>query len=104
MIPQSEQEIEQELKNKGKTGPRLTPALIDAQIVSEDYHVFEPTMTVCCLTLQNGFKVIGSSAAASPENFDAEIGRRIARDHAREQIWPLAGYALRQKLHDVANG
>lgn len=104
MIPQSEQEIEQQLKNKGKTGPRLTPALIDAQIVSEDYHVFEPTMTVCCLTLQNGFKVIGSSAAASPENFDAGIGRRIARDHARESVWQLEGYALRQRLYDIAGG
>lgn len=95
----SEQAIEAELQAKGKTAPRLTPAHIDAQIASEDYHVFPgTTLTVCCLKLRNGFCVTGESAAASPENFDEEIGRKIARDKAREKIWPLEGYMLRQAL------
>jgi hypothetical protein len=56
------------------------------------------TLTVCALTLRNGFHVVGESAAASPENFDAEIGKKIARDNARSKIWALEGYLLRSKL------
>lgn len=95
----SEQEIEQEIQDKGLNAPRLTPADIDAEIVSEMYHVFEgTTTTVCCLTLQNGFNVIGTSAAASLENFDEEIGKKLAKERAREQIWQLAGYELKSLL------
>ena len=95
----SEQEIEQEIQDKGLNAPRLTPDDIEAQIVSEQYHVFDgTTTTVCCLTLQNGFNVIGKSAAASPENFDVEIGKKLARTRAREQIWELEGYELRSIL------
>jgi len=97
-----EQAIEQEIQAKGLKAPRLTPADIDAAIASEDYHVFPgTTLTVCCLTLQNGFCVTGESAAASPENFDQAIGRKIARENARNKIWPLEGYLLRQALHDA---
>jgi hypothetical protein len=72
--------IESEIQRKGLNAPRLTPDAIDAQIVGEDYHRFPgTTMTVCCLTLANGFNVTGESAAASPSNFDEEIGRTIAR-------------------------
>ena len=95
----SEAAIEAELNTKGLNAPRLTPLLIDAQIVSENYHVFPgTTMTVCALTLRNGFIVIGESAAASPENFDEAIGRKIARDNARNKIWAFEGYALRNAL------
>lgn len=95
----SEASIEAELVTKGLNAPRLTSALIDAQIVSKSYHVFPgTTMTICALTLRNGFVVVGESAAASPENFDEAIGKRIARDNARNKIWALEGYALRNVL------
>jgi N4 Gp49/Sf6 Gp66 family protein len=55
-------------------------------------------LTVCALTLQNGFQVVGEAACASPENFNEEIGRRIARENARQKIWPLLGYVLRSAL------
>lgn len=55
-------------------------------------------LTFCVLVLRNGFTVTGESACASPENFDAEIGRKIARQNAEQKIWPLMGYALRTKL------
>lgn len=94
-----EHAIEQQIQDKGLNAPRLTPDHIDAQIVAEQFHVFEGTaLTVCALTLRNGFQVIGMSAAASPENFDAEIGRTISRKNAREQIWALEGYLLRDRL------
>lgn len=95
----TEQEIEKEIQEKNLNAPRLTPDLIDSVIQSEQYHVFEnTTLTVCCLTLKNGYNVTGESAAASPQNFDKEIGRKIARQNAREKIWALEGYLLKEKL------
>lgn len=98
----TELEIEQEIQDKGLNAPRLTPADIDNAIVGEDYYVFpKTTFTVCLLTLKNGFNVSGESAAASLENFDAEIGRKVAKDNARNKIWSLEGYLLKQKLFEA---
>jgi len=58
-------------------------------------------LTFCVLVLRNGFTVTGESACASAENFDAELGRKIARQQAVEKIWPLMGYGLRSKLAGV---
>lgn len=96
----NEKEIEQEIKDKGLTAPRVTPADLDAAIEAVDYHVFPRTMlTVCCLTLKNGFTVTGESACVSPANFNKELGEKIAFGHARDKIWPLLGYLLRDKLY-----
>jgi hypothetical protein len=98
-MSENEQAIEAEIRDKGLSAPRLSPEQIDAVITGEDYHVFPgTTVTVCCLRLKNGFAVIGESAAVSLENFDAEIGKKIARGNARDKIWALAGYALRERL------
>ena len=95
----TDQQVENEMQTKGLTAPRITPARIDEVIVSEDYHVFPgTTLTICCLTLANGYTVTGESACASPENFDREIGNKIARDNAKQKIWALEGYALRERL------
>jgi hypothetical protein len=102
-MSKDEAAIDAEIKSKGLNAPRLTPSHIDEQIVGEAYHVFPGTaLTVCALTLKNGFHVTGESASASPENFDAEIGRKIARDNARNKIWAFEGYALRNKLAGAA--
>ena len=98
-MSKDEQAVEAEIQAKGLNAPRLSPEKIDATISAEDYHVFPgTTVTVCCLTLRNGFAVVGESAAASAANFDAELGRKIARQNARDKIWALEGYALREKL------
>ena len=123
----SDQAIEQEIQAKGKTAARVTPADIEANIVSEHYftagdgyagalsiseefaekqdaeRVINPPeqldlLTFCVLVLRNGFTVTGESACASPENFDADIGRKVARQSAVQKIWPLMGYELRSKL------
>ena len=96
--------------------PRITPAAIEANITSEHYFTaadgvawlctdpqFDPPqaltlLTFCVLTLRNGFTVTGESACASPENFNAEIGRRVARENAVSKVWPLMGYELRSNL------
>lgn len=98
-MSKDEQAIESEIQSKGLNAPRLSPDAIDAVITGEDYHVFPgTTLTVCCLTLRNGFTVTGESACASPDNFDIGLGKKIARQNAREKIWALEGYALREKL------
>lgn len=90
---------EQEIQDKKLTAPRITPEHIGRCIVRAQYHQFPgTTVTVCALHLQNGFVVTGESACASPENFDPELGRRIAYDNAKEKIWMLEGYLLRERL------
>jgi hypothetical protein len=91
--------IEEEILLKGLTAPRITPEHIDACVINERYHVFEgTTTTVCLLELVNGFMVLGESACASVDNFDEEIGRKIAKDNAKDKIWMLEGYRLKQHL------
>lgn len=101
-MSKDEQAIETEIQSKGLNAPRLTPEHIDQTILSEAY-ITRPggtTMTICIMVLQNGYVVTGESAAASEANFDAEIGKKIARDNARNKIWALEGYLLRQKLYE----
>lgn len=118
--------IEQEIQARASVAPRVTPADIEAEIVSEHYftaadgyrsnpcydpngHPHEPLpapaplelLTFCVLVLRNGFTVTGESACASPENFDAEIGRKIALLNAVNKIWPLLGFRLRDRLASV---
>ena len=101
-------QIEQEIQAKGLTAPRITPDDIEANITSEFYFTAADglegatgrrpnsvragtalgLLTFCVLVLKNGFTVTGESACASPENFDAELGRKIARQNAVEKIWP----------------
>lgn len=116
-------QIESEIQAKGLTAPRVTPADIEAEIASEHYFTagqgmrmaFEEAglpakdlkyppldlLTFAVLVLKNGFTVTGESACASPENFDAQIGRKIARTNAVAKIWPLLGFRLRDQLSHV---
>ena len=97
----SEAAIETAIQEKGLNAPRITPAHIDSVIVSSSCHRLTDVLTVCVLTLRNGFTVTGESACASPENYNEEIGNRIAHQNAREKIWALEGYLLKQRLFDA---
>jgi len=102
MATANELTLEQEIQDKGLTAPRLTPDLIDSKITHEQYfHVDNTTVTICYLALENGFGVVGESAAVSLDNFDVEIGKKVAKDNAREKIWALEGYLLKQKLYEA---
>ena len=106
----TDQAIEQEIQAKGLTAPRVTPADIEANISGEYFFTAADAtkdcpqldalslLTFCVLVLKNGFTVTGESACASPENFDPEIGRKIARENAVNKIWPLEGYLLKEAL------
>lgn len=98
----NELNLEKEIQEKGLNEPRLTPALIDETIEKESYHRLTDVLTVCVLTLRNGFTVTGDSACASPENYNEEIGNKIARENARDKIWVLEGYLLKQKLYEAS--
>jgi hypothetical protein len=97
----SEQQLEQSIQEKGLTAPRLTPDLIASTIKKSEYHVFtDSCLTVCCLTLRNGFTVTGESACVSPANFNKETGEQVSYDNAYKKIWMLEGYLLKQKLFE----
>lgn len=97
----SDEQMEKKIQDKGLNAPRLNPDMIEAAIVGEDYYVFPgTTLTICKLDLANGYHVTGESAAVSLENFDKEIGQQIARDNAKQKIWALEGYLLKQKLSE----
>lgn len=96
----TEQQIEQEIQSKNLNAPRLTPDHIDSVIVDETYTNLPDGRTVICqLTLKNGYTIDGKSACVSKENFNQEIGNKIARQNAREKIWELEGYLLKEKLN-----
>lgn len=118
--------IEQQIQEKGLTAPRITPNQVENNIANEFYFTAEQgafgaachsadsetavsnvvfhnppalgLLTFCVLVLRNGYTVSGESACASPENFDAEIGRQIARKDAVSKVWALMGYELKSCL------
>ena len=118
--------IQEDIEARASVAPRVTPTDVEAEIVSEHYFtaydgrqgalVHETysgrerpagdgsdlipltLLTICVLVLRNGFTVTGESSCASPENFDADIGRRVARQNAVNKVWPLLGFRLRDRL------
>jgi hypothetical protein len=117
----TDEQTEQEIQAKGLTAARVTPADIEAEIVSAHFFIASDALqqertvhefpggtgwllgntqllTICVMQLRHGFTVTGESACASPENFDADIGRKIARQNAMAKIWPLLGFRLRDQL------
>lgn len=73
--------------------PRVTLEHIQSRVKDLAYYR-HGTLTICILTVDNGFKVVGQSAAASPENFNEELGRKFAKEDAMRHLWRLEGYLL----------
>lgn len=114
-------ELEQAIVKAGADkAPRITPSYIDdciascyfftaeegvagADLINKQVTTVNPSLkllTICILVLKNGFTVVGKSACASPENYNADIGKDIAWKDAKEQIWLLEGYLLKQNLYE----
>jgi hypothetical protein len=72
--------------------PRVTLESMEAKIVSTEYVVHDNILTLCVLKMRNGFYLVGESAPASPENFNAELGRKFAYENAIRQLWKLEGH------------
>ena len=114
----TDDEIEQEILDKGLTAPRVIKDDIQNSIVSEFYFTAADgilgesemgtrpagiadalkRLTFCVFVLRNGFTVTGQSACVSPDNFDAALGKKIAYKDAVDKIWVLEGYLLQEKL------
>ncbi len=117
---------EQEIQDRASVSPRVTSTVIEAEIAREFYFTASDgvlgasedafaridvdeghtaraleLLTFCVLVLRNGFTVTGESACANPQNFDAEIGRKIARQNAVNKVWPLLAFRLRDRLASV---
>lgn len=91
--------IEEMIQRKGLNAPRINPTIIESSIKDVYFHIApNTTLTFCVLTLKNGFQVTGESAAASLENFDKEIGEKIAKENAKNKIWSLMGFLLKDSL------
>lgn len=83
---------------------KLTEENINAKIATIKYdRIRGTTTTLCILTLQNGFVVVGKSACVDPAEFDHTLGESIALDDAVSKVWELEGYLLAQKIFDEAN-
>jgi len=116
----SDLEIEQLIVEKKLTAPRVTPDRIkeviddvqyftagdgaygyqtrDEMVDTATYPSALDLLTFCVITLKNGFTVTGESSCASPENYNQEIGQKIAYDNAVNKIWALEGYLLKERL------
>lgn len=121
--------LEQQIQAKGLTAPRVTPEDVEASIASEHYYTAEhgiegavsrgelwarhaaewpgdtpmPYITHCVIVMRNGHKIVGvDTGSVSNANFDPELARELARKDAVSQIWPLLGYALRERLAAAA--
>lgn len=80
-----------------KKAPKTTKESIEAKIAFVDY-IPHGQLTICVITMFNGFMVHGVSAPASPANFDADVGQTYAYEDAFKQLWKLEGYLLREKI------
>ena len=79
---------------------RVTPEMLEASIVREDYTKLGTKMTACVLTLQNGHEVVGIAGVVDPSQYDINIGSKFAREKAIDQLWPLLGYAMQVKMYE----
>lgn len=103
-----DQQIEQEIQAKGLTAPRITPEHINDLMERVIFNIVVPegtTSTFAHAYLDGKFHLAtGHSACVSPENFNAEIGQKIALNKAeamaKDKLWELEGYRLYACLHD----
>ena len=96
MSKDTEQMIQDLGANKA---PRITPEDVLAKVAQVTYHRLTEVLTVCVIRTQNGFTVTGESACASPENYNQEIGEKIAYDEAFGKLYGLEGYLLKERLY-----
>jgi hypothetical protein len=83
------------------TEPRISKELIEEQIMNVDYLMHGVT-TICVITLQNGFKAVGTSTPAAEKNYMEDVGKRYAYENAFRDLWPVFGFSLKDRLqkHD----
>ncbi len=73
---------------------RVTPEYMKSRITGTKFTRLTDTVTHARITLDNGYGVSGESACVNVENYNQEIGEKIAYDNAFHQLWPLFGFFL----------
>lgn len=91
-------------KLESSPAPRVTKEYMESRIVNREFFKIGETVTMCHLTLDNGYSVRGESACVRPENYNKEIGERIAYDNAFDELWPLFGFLLAESKMPAGNG
>lgn len=78
----------------------ITTQTIDARVDSINYtRIPNTTLTICTITMVNGFTVIGHSACVDPARFNQQMGEEIAYENAFEKLWELEGYLLAERVY-----
>jgi hypothetical protein len=95
----SDEALKEALENS-PSPDRVTEEYMNSRIEDCSFtRISDGTMTICVINLDNGFQVIGKSACADPDNYNKDIGQKIAYDNAFRELWPLFGFLLKEKLH-----
>jgi hypothetical protein len=92
--------VDREAAAVQKTRNRVTLESMIAKIVDEEYIHPEsiPHMTICVITVENGYALVGKSAPADHANFDEALGHKFAKEDALRQMWGLEAYLLRERM------
>lgn len=81
---------------------KLTTKYLNSLVDNVEY-VHQGLLTICTITLKNGFQLVGTSACVSKDNYNVQIGRNIAYENAFAKLWELEGYALKQRIYESQN-
>lgn len=91
----SDNELNEKLEQS--PAPRVTEDMMKSRIADTTFHKIGDTVTVAHIVLDNGYSVRGESACVNPENYNQEIGEKIAYENAFRQLWPLFGFLLAEQ-------
>jgi hypothetical protein len=78
---------------------KITREQIEARIKGVEYIVTHGRMTLCFITLDNGFIESGESVCIDAAEFNSETGRQIAYDDAFDQLWGYFGFVAMEDAH-----
>jgi hypothetical protein len=78
---------------------RITKEYMDSRIRATSFlrMPMTPTVTVATIELDNGYSVRGESACVNIENYNQEIGEKVAYDNAYSKLWSVFGFLLAEK-------
>lgn len=91
-----------DVQQEERVPSRVTVSDMEAKIKMTIYQRLEgTTTTICQITLQNGFTLIGTSGCVDPKNYNQSLGEKYAYEKAFEQLWALEGYLLAQRRYEA---
>lgn len=80
---------------------KITPEMVENSISSVEFVERKNKLTVCIITLNNGFMVTGETGVIRPELYDAELGKKYSEENARNKIWFYLGVCLQESISSI---